>query len=246
MRLIINADDFGYSKGVNYGIIDAYKNGIVRSTTIMAGMPGFDHAIKLAKENKELGVGVHLTLTSYKPVLDSHKDIVNEQGYFDKGLYTKENIININLEEIYREFEAQIEKVKSSGIEITHLDSHHHVHTLKELKPIMEKILAKYKLPIRGGLKYEINYDKVVDFKGTFYDKEVNIKGFENLLKESKGIFDVMSHPAYLDKFLFDSSSYSIKRIEELELLTSEEIKSLIKEKGVKILNYRDIFKDRI
>ena len=94
MRLIINADDFGYSKGVNYGIIDAYKNGIVRSTTIMAGMPGFDHAVELAKENKELGVGVHLTLTSYKPVLDSHKTIVNEHGYFDKGLYTKENIIN--------------------------------------------------------------------------------------------------------------------------------------------------------
>lgn len=246
MRLIINADDFGYSRGVNHGIIDAYKNGIVRSTTIMAGMPGFDNAVELAKENKGLGVGVHLTLTSYKPVLDNHKTIVNEKGYFDKGLYTKENMININLEEIYREFEAQIEKVKSAGIEITHLDSHHHVHTLKEIKPVVERILAKYNLPIRGGLNYEINYDKVVDFKGTFYDKEINIKGFENLLKESNRVFDVMSHPAYLDKFLFDSSSYSIKRIEELELLTSEEIKNLIKEKGIEILNYRDVFKEEI
>ena len=50
-KLIVNADDFGLSEAVNYGIISAYKNGIVRSTTIMAGMPAFDHAVELLKEN---------------------------------------------------------------------------------------------------------------------------------------------------------------------------------------------------
>ena len=243
MKLIVNADDFGYSNGVNYGIIDAYKNGIVRSTTIMAGMPGFYHAIELAKENKGLGVGVHLTLTCYKPVLENHKTIVNEEGYFDRRLYVKENIEKIDLEEIYREFEAQIEKVKNAGIEITHLDSHHHVHTIKELKPVIERILDKYNIPIRGGLNYEINYDKVVDFKGTFYDKEVNVNGFKNLLKGDMEVFDVMSHPAYLDKLVFELSSYNIKRMDELELLTSEEVKDLIKEKDIELANYRDIFK---
>ena len=62
MRLIINADDFGLSRGANYGIIDAYRNGVVRSTSIMAGMPGFDHAVELLKEYPDLGCGVHLTL----------------------------------------------------------------------------------------------------------------------------------------------------------------------------------------
>lgn len=243
MKLIVNADDFGYSNGVNYGIIDAYKNGIVRSTTIMAGMPGFNHAVELAKENKGLGVGVHLTLTCYKPVLENHKTIVNEKGYFDRSLYTKENIMNIDLEEIYKEFEAQIEKVKNAGIEITHLDSHHHVHTIKELKPVIERILAKYNLPIRGGLNYEIDYDKIMNFNGSFYNKTINFNGFEKLLDKDIEVLDVMSHPAYLDKLVFQLSSYNTKRMDELELLTSEEIKTLIKENNIELTNYRDIFK---
>lgn len=243
MKLIINADDFGYSNGVNYGIIDAYKNGIVRSTTIMAGMPGFDHAVELAKENKGLGVGVHLTLTCYKPVLDNHKTIVNKEGYFDRRLYSKENIKNIDLEEIYSEFEAQIEKVKNAGIEITHLDSHHHVHTIKELKPVIERILSKYKLPIRGGLDYEIDYDKIMNFNGSFYNENINLNGFEKLLEEDIEVLDIMSHPAYLDKLIFESSSYNTKRMDELELLTSDKVKDLIKEKGIELSNYRNIFK---
>ena len=53
-KLIVNADDFGYSEAVNYGIISAHRNGIVTSTTMMANMPGFDHAVNLLKENKDL------------------------------------------------------------------------------------------------------------------------------------------------------------------------------------------------
>ena len=68
MKLIINADDFGYSNGVNYGIIDAFKNGILTSTTCLTNMPGFNHAIQLAKENPNLGIGIHLTLTCGKPL----------------------------------------------------------------------------------------------------------------------------------------------------------------------------------
>ena len=83
MKLIVNADDFGISRGANYGIIDAYKNGVVRSTSIMAGMPAFDHAIELLKSCdglEGLGCGVHLTLSANKPVLDTHKTIVDENG----------------------------------------------------------------------------------------------------------------------------------------------------------------------
>ena len=79
MRLIVNCDDFGYSKAVNYGIIEAYKNGIATSATLMAGMPGFNHALELIRENPGLGCGVHLTLSAYKPILKTHKTIVNEK-----------------------------------------------------------------------------------------------------------------------------------------------------------------------
>ena len=96
MKLIINADDFGISRGANYGIIDAYKNGVVRSTSIMAGMPAFDHAIELLKSCdglEGLGCGVHLTLSANKPVLNTHKTIVDENGFFYKRI-SEERIKN--------------------------------------------------------------------------------------------------------------------------------------------------------
>ena len=62
-KLINNADDFGYSHAINYGIIDSYLDGILTSTTLMPGMPGFQHAVALAKKNPCLGNGIHLTKT---------------------------------------------------------------------------------------------------------------------------------------------------------------------------------------
>ncbi|MDZ7542981.1 ChbG/HpnK family deacetylase, partial [Clostridium perfringens] len=165
MRLIINADDFGLSRGVNYGIIDAHKNGVIKSTSIMAGMPGFDHAVEFLKDCPELGCGVHLTLSAYKPVLKTHKTIVDENGYFYKRIYNKK-VEDFDLNEIYNEFCAQIEKVKAWGINITHIDSHHHIHMSEILKPVIEKILEKYNFPIRGGLRYDLNYNKIVPYEG--------------------------------------------------------------------------------
>ena len=110
-KLIINADDFGLSEGVNYGIISAYKSGVVRSTMLWL-MPGFEHAMELLKENKDLGCGVHMTLSCYKPVLSNLKTIVDENGYFIRRI-TNEVIENMDLNEIYEEFCAQIEKVRA-------------------------------------------------------------------------------------------------------------------------------------
>ncbi|MEG0276419.1 MAG: ChbG/HpnK family deacetylase, partial [Coprobacillus sp.] len=73
VKIINNADDFGYSNAINYGIIDCYLNGMLTSTTLMPAMPGFDHAVALAKQNPGLGIGVHLTLTCGRPVLEGHK-----------------------------------------------------------------------------------------------------------------------------------------------------------------------------
>lgn len=245
MKLIVNADDFGLSKGANYGIIDAHKNGIVKSTSIMAGMPGFDHAVELLKGCSDLGCGVHLTLSAYKPVLDSHKTIIDEEGFFYKRINPDKDRDKFDLEEIYSEFCAQIEKVKSRGIEITHLDSHHHVHTFEFLKPVMEKLVGKYNLPIRGGLRYKLDYDKVIPYEGIFYNETVNLEAFKKL--ESKldkyEILETMSHPAYIDSFIMETSSYNMKRVEELKILTSNELKEFIHSIGIKLCNYRNILK---
>ena len=116
MKLIVNADDFGFSKAVNYGIIEAYKTGVVRSTTIMAGMPAFDNSVELLKENPGLGCGVHLTLSAYKPVLKTHKTIVDEEGNFYRKLLTEQDLNKIDLNEVFEEFCAQIERVREGEL----------------------------------------------------------------------------------------------------------------------------------
>lgn len=109
-KLIINTDDLGYCKGVNYGIIEAYKDGILTSTTMMANMPGFDHAVELHKQHPSLGIGVHLTLTTGKPILKQLKTIVDAEGNFRNQSYYKSSFI-IDQQEIYDEWKAQIEKI---------------------------------------------------------------------------------------------------------------------------------------
>ncbi|MGL5717489.1 MAG: chitin disaccharide deacetylase [Paraclostridium sp.] len=241
-KLIVNADDFGYCEGVNKGIVSAHKNGVVKSCTIMTGMPGFEQAVELLKENPELGCGVHMTLSCYKPVLDTHKTLVDENGYFFKRI-TADKSKEIDLDELYVEWCAQIEKAKNAGIEITHLDSHHHVHTLEIFRPVVEKILQKYDLPIRGGFEYELDYAKIIPVIGSFYSKNVELEYFEkNIDKLTEyDVVDVMSHPAFVDAFLSKSTSYSVERTVEHEILTSPELIKFFEDNNIEITNYRNI-----
>ena len=239
-KLIINADDFGLSEAVNYGIISSYKSGVVRSTSTMANMPGFEHAMELLKENENLGCGVHMTLSCYKPVLLNLKTIVDENGYFIRRI-TNEVIENMDLDEIYEEFCAQIEKVRAKT-DITHLDSHHHVHTLQKLRPVIERILEKYGLPIRGGFEYDFNYSKIIPLIDTFYGDNVSEDYFMkkvDYLKEYE-IADIMCHPAYIDDFLMKTTSYSMARINEHKILTSKNTKDFIQDNFL-LTNYRDL-----
>lgn len=118
-KLIINADDFGYCKGVNYGIIEAHADGVLTSTTMMANMPGFHHAVELRQQHPNLGIGVHLNLTTGSPVLKHLKTIVDTEGNFHSQAYYKGSFI-IDQKEVYDEWKAQIEKTLAAGIQPTH------------------------------------------------------------------------------------------------------------------------------
>lgn len=240
-RLIVNADDFGYCEGVNNGIIAAHKNGIVTSCTMMANMPGFEHGIKLLKENQSLGCGVHMTLSCNRPLLDTHKTIVDENGNFYRRV-TDEIIKNIDVEEVYNEFKAQIEKVKAAGIEITHLDSHHHVHLSEGLSTVVARLTKEYNLPMRGLLNKNVSYKNSVPCLGTFYKDNVREEYFENNLEEIKRYewLDLMSHPAFTDEYLMKSTSYSYERSKEYAILTSKKVKNLLKENNIELVNYRN------
>ena len=128
-RLIVNADDFGRSVGVDDGIMRAHRNGIVTSATLMTNAPATTHAAKFARETAALDVGVHLVVTYERPLSDpaTVPSLVRDDGSFPRPdeLLARD----LDREEALREYRAQYARARELiGREPTHLDTHHWVH----------------------------------------------------------------------------------------------------------------------
>jgi hopanoid biosynthesis associated protein HpnK len=149
-RLIVNADDFGLTAGVNRGILEAHATGIVTSTTLMANSAAFDDAVQLARLNSKLSVGCHLVLVDGSPLLGA--DTV--PSLMDPGnpSYFRQNITSFALralsgrldaDEIETEATAQIRKLQSAGIPVSHIDTHKHTHMFPQvLRPLLRAAKA--------------------------------------------------------------------------------------------------------
>lgn len=148
-RLIVNADDFGLTEGVNRAIIDGHKNGIITSTTLMANAMAFDSAIAASSTAPRLGVGVHLNLTQGRPVSSALKipSIVASGGSFypSPGILARRILLRqVNPRDVETEFRGQIDKIASAGIRITHLDSHKHIHLLPAIFNMVVKLAREW------------------------------------------------------------------------------------------------------
>jgi len=142
-RLIVNADDFGLSEAVNRAVIQAHENGIVTSTSIMAGGAAFEHAAVLAARCPMLDVGVHLTLTEQRPVADSVPSLVGTDGMFAPhatDLAKRCLRGRIALGDVHKELDAQIRRVRTYGLRPTHLDGHQHVHVLPGIARVVASL----------------------------------------------------------------------------------------------------------
>ena len=121
IQLVVNADDFGLTQSVNAGIVEAHGHGILTSTTLLANGAAFDGAVEAARNARGLGVGVHLNLTEGRPVSNPRDvpSLVNAGGelYGGPGGVMRRLLVGqMRLEEVEREFAAQIEKVRRAGI----------------------------------------------------------------------------------------------------------------------------------
>ena len=150
-RLIVNADDFGLHAAVNRGILAAHTEGIVSSTSLMAGGAAFDDAVRIAKQCPQLGVGVHLTLvgaSSLLPVAEV-SSLLDESGdfYGSYPLFIKRFLRGkIRLAEVERELAAQIDRVRMAGIQPSHLDSHQHLHVLPGIGGIVLDLARRFSI----------------------------------------------------------------------------------------------------
>lgn len=250
MKLIVNADDFGYNRGVNRGVITAFNKGIVTSTTIMVNGDCFEEAADLINICRdELGVGLHINLTRGKPVSFPSKvpSLLDNQGFFWQinTLYQK----NLVKEEVREEITSQVKKLKDYGIKPTHMDAHHHLqyHTLI-LEVLMETALD-LKLPLRNvgeetkDLFRENNIPTPDYFISSFFGEgatEDNLISMLKELKDNKEIFivEVMTHPGYREGFN-NWSSYREDRERELDILCSPSLKDFIRKEGISLVNYR-------
>jgi hopanoid biosynthesis associated protein HpnK len=147
-RLIINADDFGLTGGVNRAIVEAHEGGVVSSATLMANGQAFDDAIALAQCRPRLGVGCHLVLVDGAPLLDptAVRSLLDRGGsagnpHFREGITrfgTLALLGRLRENEIEAEATAQIRKLQAAGVKVTHLDSHKHTHTFpRVLRPLL-------------------------------------------------------------------------------------------------------------
>ena len=141
-RLIVNADDFGFTSGVNRAIVEAHSHGIVTSSTLMANGPAFTEAVELAKRNPRLGVGCHVVLIDGEPLLDREKipSLTHSRRFRDslKSFAARALSRRIDEEEIFAEVAAQIRKLQASAISVSHVDTHKHTHLFPRiLRPVL-------------------------------------------------------------------------------------------------------------
>src|SRR5262245_58685857 len=144
-ELIVNADDFGLTRQVSQGILDAHREGIVTSTTLMANGSGFDAAVSMSRQAPQLGIGVHLNLSEGKPVARAWEipSLVNSRGtlYLTPGrLWAGILKREVSLSDVERELRGQVEKVIRTGISPTHLDGHKHVHVLPGIAAVVIRL----------------------------------------------------------------------------------------------------------
>ncbi len=148
-RLIVNGDDFGYTQGVNAGILRAFREGILTSTTLMAEGEAFEDAVRLARENPGLGVGCHLVLVDGRAVAprEAVLTLTDRDGRLPRtlgDLVSRLMIGRLSQAEIESELRAQIGRICAAGIRPTHVDTHKHTHLHPRVMRAVVRVASEF------------------------------------------------------------------------------------------------------
>ncbi|MGI1225689.1 chitin disaccharide deacetylase [Raoultella ornithinolytica] len=248
--LIVNADDFGLSKGQNYGIIEACKNGLVTSTTALVNGAAISHAAPLSRCVPELGVGMHFVLTLGEPL--SAMPGLTREGRLGKWIWQMAEEDSLPLDEIAHELECQYRRfIALFGCEPTHIDSHHHVHMIARIYPIVAAFAREKGVALRIDRQVAERDDLAQDaarssdgFTSEFYGEAISealfLQTLDASIQRGESSLEVMCHPAFVDNTIM-GSAYCYPRLAELEVLTSASLKYAVAERGYRLGTYRDV-----
>lgn len=220
MKIIINADDFGINEIVTSSIERLIEQRSITSTTVMANGKSLDEVKLFAQNHPEASFGVHLCLSEFESLTKS--GILYKNGLIDNsGFFIKRAIFNINffdcelMAAIKEELSAQIEKLLSFGIPISHADSHHHVHTIHALTPLFIETLKSFDIKkIRRGFDFDtlrqrrhlllwlkqVKMNKTIEREFLTTDKFLSFKDGLPIIDEADKTIELMCHPGHPDK----------------------------------------------
>jgi predicted glycoside hydrolase/deacetylase ChbG (UPF0249 family) len=225
--LVVNADDFGMSAGVNHGIIQAHQTGIVTSTSLMVRGAAVAEAVSLARENPRLGVGLHVDL--------------GEWVYRDDQWQVAYSVVPTDdADAVAAEVGKQLDAFRAlMQCEPTHFDSHQHVHRERPVRRILGELTRKLGIPLR-------HFHPRIAYCGKFYGQ--SDKGYANheaIQVESllqiirtlpEGVTELACHPASTAD---TGSTYEAERILELQSLCDPRVRAALSEAGVELQSFR-------
>jgi len=150
MRIIVNADDLGISESVNEAIFQGMRRGVITSATMLANGPSVKAAAQSLHLFPKCSFGVHLNLTEFVPVCPASSTdlalILDQNKCFNGNSIREVTIGRSTLRAIFREWCCQIESLMRLGVEPSHLDAHHHVHTIPQMLPVLAALKRRYRI----------------------------------------------------------------------------------------------------
>lgn len=267
--LIVNADDFGLTEGVSQGIIRAHKDGLVTSTTFMVNLPWAHQVAPLLAQAPDLGVGVHLNLTTGAPLLPVEKvaSLVGADGRFSRSLWRV--LTRIRPAEAIAEWSAQVERaIDLLGHTPTHLDTHRYLQGYPPLAEAMVQVAQKYAIPAVRALypnfipagtfgpwnptplvleRYLRRSMAWVRESGLRYPGSVLAGDFDldgllrRLDRVGEGVTELVCHPGQVDEALEGLSSMREQRAVELAALTAPEARERLQARGIRLIHFGQI-----
>jgi len=261
-RLIINADDFGLTSGVNRAIVECYQRGVVTSATLMVNGGAAVEAALLAADNPGLGVGLHLNLTSGASMMprESVPSLVDDDGAFPglKAALWRLTSGKAKTHELEDEITEQIDRLIKLGIRPTHIDSHHHLHAHPRLRSLVRKICPRHGITRMRGFHMPAKSPKAMAValaarmpsSGTRMSMPDRFSGIEVMgnrdmaaalkrgLVASGDALEFMCHPGYADEALAKATSYNAPRQAELLRLLSVAFMAAIDEAGATKISF--------
>jgi predicted glycoside hydrolase/deacetylase ChbG (UPF0249 family) len=256
--LVVNADDFGFTRGVNQGIVEAHRSGILTAATLMATGAAFDHAVELARQNPSLDVGCHLVLVGESP--------------FPRTVLQLTRAIALGRIKIYDELIAQVRRILDAGLRPSHLDTHKHTHLLPPVLDAVARISEECKIPwVRRPFDFPLTpagvswtkkatsrafgvvrrrFARVLAARGcrsTDHFAGFQITGrytaadLARLIRAlPEGSTEFMCHPGFCtDELRAAPTRLKESREKELLALTSTEVRAALHESGVELVSYR-------